>query len=160
MAENKEKTLGQQLKDELLYKTKNAFNELTDEDVAAAYDYAEGYKTFLDEGKTEREVCSYVVAEAEKQGYKPFAFGMKLNVGDKVYYNNRGKNLYLIRIGKKDVAKNGIRIIASHIDSPRIDLKQVPLQSQLVFSHHQIKQNPSIFLYELLKNLQVILLVF
>jgi len=112
---------------ELAYKRTNVYEKADDKKLKEIFDYAEGYKTFLDEGKTEREVCSYVVAEAEKQGYKPFAFGMKLNVGDKVYYNNRGKNLYLIRIGKKDVAKNGIRIIASHIDSPRIDLKQVPL---------------------------------
>jgi aspartyl aminopeptidase len=52
---------------------------------------------------------------------------MKLKAGDKLYYNNRGKNVYLLRIGKNDVAKDGIRILASHIDSPRIDLKQVPL---------------------------------
>ena len=112
---------------ELAYKRTNVYEKADDKKLKDIFDYAEGYKVFLDEGKTEREVCSYVVAEAEKQGYKPFTFGMKLNVGDKVYYNNRGKNLYLIRIGKKDVAKHGIRIIASHIDSPRIDLKQVPL---------------------------------
>ena len=112
---------------ELAYKRTNVYEKADDKKLKDIFDYAEGYKVFLDEGKTEREVCSYVAAEAEKQGYKPFTFGMKLNVGDKVYYNNRGKNLYLIRIGKKDVAKHGIRIIASHIDSPRIDLKQVPL---------------------------------
>ena len=51
----------------------------------------------------------------------------KLKAGDKVYYDNRGKNLYLIKVGSEDVSKDGIRIIASHIDSPRLDLKQVPL---------------------------------
>ena len=93
----------------------------------AIFDYAEGYKTFLDEGKTEREVCAYVVKAAEEKGYKPFKFGMKLKAGDKVYYNNRGKNVYLIRIGSANIAEDGVRIVASHIDSPRIDLKQVPL---------------------------------
>ena len=112
---------------ELAYKRTNVYEKADEKLLKEIFDYAEGYKTFLDEGKTEREVCTYVVAEAEKQGYKPFTFGMKLNPGDKVYYNNRGKNLYLIRMGKKDVAKYGVRIIASHIDSPRIDLKQVPL---------------------------------
>ena len=90
------------------------------------FDYAEGYKTFIDEGKTEREACAYAVAMAKKHGYVPFEFGKKLKAGDKVYYDNRGKNLYLIKIGKGDVKKDGIRIIASHIDSPRLDLKQVP----------------------------------
>ncbi len=112
---------------ELSYKRTNVYEVADEKLMKAIFDYAEGYKTFLDEGKTEREVCTYVVKEAEKQGYKPFRFGQKLQKGDKVYYNNRGKNVYLIRIGTADVATDGIRIIASHIDSPRIDLKQVPL---------------------------------
>ena len=56
-----------------------------------------------------------------------FAEGCKLKAGDKIYYNNRGKNMYLIKVGTEDIAKDGIRIIASHIDSPRLDLKQLPL---------------------------------
>ena len=112
---------------ELAYKRTNVYEKADEKLLKEIFDYAEGYKTFLDEGKTEREVCAYVVEAAEKAGYKPFEFGKKLKKGDKVYYNNRGKNLYLIRMGKGDVAKDGIRIIASHIDSPRIDLKQVPL---------------------------------
>ena len=112
---------------ELAYKRKNVYEIADEKLMKEIFDYAEGYKAFLDAGKTEREACAFVVGEAEKAGYKPFTFGTKLNAGDKVYYNNRGKNLYLIRMGKADVAKDGIRIIASHIDSPRLDLKQVPL---------------------------------
>ncbi len=112
---------------ELAYKRTNVYEVADEKLMKEIFSYAEGYKTFLDEGKTEREVCTYVVKAAEEKGYKPFAFGQKLKAGDKVYYNNRGKNLYLIRVGSADVAKEGIRIIASHIDSPRIDLKQVPL---------------------------------
>ncbi len=112
---------------ELAYKRTNVYEVADEKLMKEIFDYAEGYKTFLDEGKTEREVCAYVVKEAEEQGYKPFKFGMQLKAGDKVYYNNRGKNIYLIRVGTANVAEDGIRIIASHIDSPRIDLKQVPL---------------------------------
>ncbi len=112
---------------ELAYKRTNVYEKADEKTMKAIFDYAEGYKKFLDEGKTEREVCAYVEEEAKKQGYRPYTFGEKLKAGDKVYYNNRGKNLYLIRVGTEDVAKEGIRIIASHIDSPRIDLKQVPL---------------------------------
>ncbi len=112
---------------ELAYKRTNVYEVADEKLMKEIFSYAEGYKTFLDEGKTEREVCSYVVKAAEAQGFKPFEWGMKLKAGDKVYYDNRGKNVYLIRIGKADVAKEGIRILASHIDSPRIDLKQVPL---------------------------------
>ena len=111
----------------LAYKRTNVY-EVADkallEDIFA---YAEGYKAFIDEGKTEREACAFAKAAAEKNGYKPFTFGQTLKAGDKVYYDNRGKNIYLIKVGSEDVSKEGIRIIASHIDSPRIDLKQVPL---------------------------------
>ena len=112
---------------ELAYKRTNVYEVADEKQMKAIFDYAEGYKTFLDEGKTEREACAYVVEAAKAQGYKPFTFGMKLKAGDKVYYDNRGKNVYLMKIGKGNVAKDGIRIIASHIDSPRLDLKQVPL---------------------------------
>ena len=112
---------------ELAYKRTNVYEVADEKLMKAIFDYAEGYKNFIDEGKTEREACAYVVDAAKAQGYKPFEFGMKLKAGDKLYYNNRGKNVYLIKIGTGDVAKDGIRVIASHIDSPRIDLKQVPL---------------------------------
>ncbi len=112
---------------ELAYKRTNVYEVADEALMKSIFDYAEGYKKFLDEGKTEREVCTYVVKAAEENGYKPFQFGMKLKAGDKVYYNNRGKNIYLIKIGKANVGEDGIRILASHIDSPRIDLKQVPL---------------------------------
>jgi len=112
---------------QLAYKRTNVYEVADEKLMKEIFDYAEGYKHFIDEGKTEREACAYVENAAKVQGYKPFKFGEKLKAGDKVYYNNRGKNIYLIKVGTADVAKDGIRIIASHIDSPRIDLKQVPL---------------------------------
>ena len=112
---------------ELSYKRTNVYEVADEAKLKAIFEYSKGYAAFLDAGKTEREACAYAVAAAEKAGYVPFEFGKKLQSGDKVYYNNRGKNLYLIKVGSADVAKNGIRIVASHIDSPRIDLKQVPL---------------------------------
>ena len=112
---------------ELSYKRTNVYEVADEAKMKAIYDYAKGYAAFLDAGKTEREACAYAVKAAIAAGYKPYEFGQKLQPGDKVYYNNRGKNLYLIHVGSEDVAKCGIRILASHIDSPRIDLKQVPL---------------------------------
>ena len=111
----------------LTYKRTNVYEKADEKLLKEIFDYAEGYKVFLDEGKTEREACAWAKAEAIKNGYKPFKFGQKLSKGDKVYYDNRGKNLYLLKIGNADVAEDGIRILASHIDSPRIDFKQVPL---------------------------------
>lgn len=112
---------------ELAYKRTNVYEKADDGLMKEIFGYAEGYRKFIDGAKTEREACDYVEKEAKKQGYKPFKFGKKLKAGDKVYYNNRGKNMYLIRVGTADIAEDGVRIIASHIDSPRVDLKQVPL---------------------------------
>ena len=112
---------------QLAYKRTNVYEKADEKLLKEIFDYAEGYKRFIDEGKTERESCAYVKQAAIAAGYKPFKFGQKLVAGDKVYYDNRGKNLYLIKIGTKNVAEDGVRIIASHIASPRIDFKQVPL---------------------------------
>ena len=113
--------------DEFPYKRTNVYEVADEALMKEIFDFAEEYKTFLGESKTEREACTYVEEEAKRQGYRPFRFGTKLVPGDKVYYNNRGKNIYLIRVGSRDVAEDGIRIVGAHIDSPRIDLKQMPL---------------------------------
>lgn len=108
------------------YKRTNVYEVADEKLTAEIFDFAEGYKKFLDEGKTEREACSVLLQKAIESGYKPLEFGMKYAPGDRLYYNNRGKNLFLIKIGTADIAKAGIRIVASHIDNPRLDLKQVP----------------------------------
>ena len=112
---------------DLAYKRTNVYEKADESTMKAIFDYAEGYRKFIDGAKTEREACAFVEKAAKKQGYKPFAFGKKLKPGDKVYYNNRGKNIYLIRVGSGNIGEEGIRIVAAHIDSPRVDLKQVPL---------------------------------
>ncbi len=122
-----EKSKGQLLQEELAYKKKNAFEEADEERRAAMFAYAEGYKAFMDASKTEREAVKAGIAMVEAAGYTPYALGDALRPGDKKYYNNRGKNLFVFRIGEEDLAQNGIRIMAAHIDSPRLDLKQNPL---------------------------------
>lgn len=109
------------------YKRTNVYETADEKTMKAIFDYAEGYKKFLGECKTEREACAYIVEEAEKNGYKKFDFSEKVKKGDKLYYNNRGKAVFIIKIGTGDVKKDGIRIVGSHIDNPRLDLKQVPL---------------------------------
>ncbi|MEE0968775.1 MAG: hypothetical protein U0M06_05325 [Clostridia bacterium] len=115
-----------ELKKELFY-TKKSVYELTDNDnVNAAYDYAKGYMTYLDNAKTEREAVNASIEIAEKAGFKPYTLGMALKAGDKLYYNNRGKSLFLFTIGSENI-ENGIRISAAHIDSPRLDFKPCPV---------------------------------
>ena len=114
------------LQEKLVY-TKKSFFKVSDEKTKKkAMDYAKGYIKFLDASKTEREAVKSSVSLAEKKGYMPFRFGDKLVPGGKYYLNNRGKSLYLFKLGTES-AENGIKIMAAHIDSPRLDLKPVPL---------------------------------
>ena len=115
-----------ELKDKLLYKRVKTYEVMTEADMAAADEYAKGYMAFLDGGKTERECVSYTIKMVEAQGYVEYKLGDKIEKGGKYYYNNRGRAIYVFRIGSENV-EEGIRISASHIDSPRLDLKPHPL---------------------------------
>ncbi len=114
------------LKETLFYTKKTVYELAEEEQIQAAYDYAEGYKKFLDAAKTERESVTESIKLAEAAGFKPYAFGDAVKAGDRLYYNNRGKNLFLFTVGSAPI-NEGIRISAAHVDSPRIDLKQCPL---------------------------------
>ena len=96
----------------------------------ACMTFAEGYKSFLDAGKTERECVDYFVEEAEKNGYielgRAIAEGKELKVGDCVYSVWMNKSMVLFRIGEKPF-EEGMNILGAHIDSPRLDVKQNPL---------------------------------
>ena len=116
-----------ELYEKLSYKKKNVFENSTPEEIKAIYDYNVGYMKYLDDAKTEREAVDATIAIIEAQGYTEYKLGDKLSVGDKKYLNNRGKNIFVFKVGSKDLEEDGIRILASHIDSPRLDLKQVPL---------------------------------
>lgn len=121
-----EKTEGQLLKEKLFCSTKNIYDAVTAGDLDEMRNYADGYMRFLNASKTEREAVNCGIKMAEAEGYVPFEFGMKLEKGGKYYYNNRGKALYVFAIGTKPLTE-GIHIMAAHVDSPRLDLKQNPL---------------------------------
>lgn len=94
------------------------------------FKFCQGYKESLDCGKTEREYVKFGLELAKKNGFVCASTKDKLESGDKVYYVNREKNLVLAVIGKERITK-GINYVVSHIDSPRIDLKQNPLYEEL-----------------------------
>ena len=111
---------------ELTYEKKTVYEQCDQSVIDAAYEYAIGYKAYLDAAKTERESVTEGIKLAEANGFVPYSFGMELVKGGKYYYNNRGRNLFLFTIGTEDVSE-GIRISVAHVDAPRLDLKQVPL---------------------------------
>lgn len=114
-------------KETLLYKHEHVLERADASYIEAMNAYGEAYKSFLDQSKTEREAVLSGIALAHAAGYKPYKLGDKIEKGGKYYYNNRNKSLFVFRIGQNDLEKHGIRILAAHIDSPRIDLKQNPL---------------------------------
>lgn len=126
MNENKEKTAGELLREQLYYQTKNGGKTLTPEVIAEADTYCADYTRFLNAAKTEREAVTEAIAMAEASGFVPYVTGMALKTGDKVYLNNRGKALILAVIGTRPIV-DGVTIAAAHIDSPRLDLKPNPL---------------------------------
>ncbi len=116
-------------KEELLYEKKTVYARTGKELVDAAFAYAEGYKQYLDEGKTEREALRCSLALCQAKGYREYRLGDPISVGDKLYYNNRGRNLFVFSIGTRPIHE-GIRLTVAHIDAPRIDLKQCPLYEE------------------------------
>ncbi|HHT38199.1 MAG TPA: aminopeptidase [Mollicutes bacterium] len=84
------------------------------------------YIKFLNNSKTEREIITNVKDMAEKNGFKELSTFQQLKAGDKVYYVNKEKNIFLAVIGDQDL-NDGLNIIVTHSDSPRLDLKPNPL---------------------------------
>ena len=129
-----EKTEAKILKEELFYQPKHMATVVEEDLFAKADVFAEGYKEFMSNFKTEREIAAYFTEEAEKHGYTVFDKTKTYKAGDRVYRVNRGKAIILATFGKKPLAE-GVKIAASHIDSPRLDLKPNPLyeKNELAF---------------------------
>ncbi len=117
----------------MLLKKENGWKQRV-ESKEEIFNFSEGYKSSLDCGKTEREYVQFGIKLAEENGFVKIDKKEKLESGDKVYYVNRDKNLVLAIIGKEDITK-GINYVVSHIDSPRIDLKQNPLYEELELAY-------------------------
>ena len=119
------KTKGQELAEKLVWKAPNIAKDAPKQ-IAKAEKFCEGYKKFLNEGKTERECVAALTARLVKAGYKPYDVNASYKPGDKVYYVNRKKSLIATTFGAKGL-EYGVRLNGAHIDSPRLDLKPNPL---------------------------------
>ena len=112
---------------------KNAWKSYTAEQLDELHYLCEGYKAYISDNKTERECCDAAVEMAREGGYvelgEAVAAGKQLKAGDKVYVVNRGKSLMLVNLGTDDL-EAGVNILGAHIDSPRMDLKQNPLEEK------------------------------
>lgn len=111
---------------ELLKNKKSGWEEITEEDRKNIFTFSDEYMSFLNSSKTEREIVKESEKLARQKGFKRLEEYTELYPGDKVYYINREKNIYLAVIGE-EALEGGLNIIGAHADSPRLDLKPNPL---------------------------------
>lgn len=115
-----------ELKKALFYNSDNGAETMSDGEIREADAFCAGYMDFLNRCRTEREAAAYFEEQARAAGFTAFVPGEKYAPGSRVYYNNRGKAIILATIGKRSL-REGVRINAAHIDSPRLDLKPNPM---------------------------------
>lgn len=108
-------------------RTKTVWQRMNEEERKATMAYGEDYKEFLDIARTERLAVTEIVKQAEAAGFIPLYDCKELKAGDKVYWNQKGKSVVMAVIGEKPV-HDGIKIVGSHLDTPRLDLKGNPVR--------------------------------
>ena len=126
MSKRENESTAKELKEKLFMQKKNAYIRMSDSEIKKCDKFCEGYKKFLDEAKTEREAAAVIEREAKSAGFVKFDKKKKYKAGDKVYLVNREKAVILAVIGSEPVDR-GVNLLAAHIDSPRLDMKQNPL---------------------------------
>ena len=118
--------MSEELKEKLFNKKENGWKSVNEEEKKAIFDFSKGYMDFLNQAKTEREFIKKARKLADENGFRDIIEFETLKPGDKVYFVNRNKSMYLAIIGTESIEK-GLHIIGSHVDSPRLDLKPNPL---------------------------------
>ena len=118
--------MSEELKKKLFNQKKDGWDDLKDDTKEEVFELSKNYMNFLNKAKTEREFIKEARKLADANGYKDIMEFNKLNPGDKVYFVNRDKSMYLAIIGENSI-EEGLHIIGSHVDSPRLDLKPNPL---------------------------------
>ncbi|WP_297687742.1 aminopeptidase [uncultured Anaerococcus sp.] len=111
------------------YKRTNAWLAMDDGDLAKLEAMSKDYLDFMDKSKTERMAVKEIVQRAEAAGFRnldDLIASNDLKAGSKAYVINRNKAVAMFVIGREDLEK-GITIVGAHLDSPRLDLKPVPL---------------------------------
>ncbi len=125
-----DKTPVEELREKLFASPKHAALRLDEDEIEKAFDWCEGYKDFLQNYKTEREVTAFSQQLAEQNGFEEFDSSKSYVSGDKVFFNIKEKAFVLAVFGKRPLS-DGVKITAAHIDSPRLDLKPNPMYEDL-----------------------------
>ncbi|MCX8173518.1 MAG: aminopeptidase [Thermoplasmata archaeon] len=120
------KKKSKKIEEVLLRKRESIWKKATKKDIDTFFKYAEGYKDFMKAAKTERETVAKVVELARTNGFREISEFKQIKPGDRFYEVNKDKMIILGVAGKKSIDE-GLNIITAHLDSPRLDLKQLPL---------------------------------
>ena len=118
--------MNEELQKKLFDKKENGWLSVSEEEKQNIFDFSKGYMNFLNQAKTEREFVKMARKLADENGFKDIMEFDTLKPGDKIYFVNRNKSMYLAIIGTESI-EQGLHIIGSHVDSPRLDLKPNPL---------------------------------
>lgn len=124
----------EKLSDKLFNKKENGWEKIETREKEAIFTFSNGYINFLNKSKTEREAIKTSRKIAEENGFRDISTYESLKAGDKVYFINRDKSMYLAIIGENKI-EEGMHIIGSHVDSPRLDLKPNPLYEDSGFAY-------------------------
>ena len=122
------------LKEKLFNKKKVGWENLDTRRKEEIFNFCKDYMDFLNKAKTEREFVKEAKKIADLNGFKDLSEYDTLNAGDRVYFINRNKSMYLAIIGQEKM-ETGLHIIGSHVDSPRLDLKPNPLYEDTGFAY-------------------------
>ena len=115
-----------ELREKLFFEQKNGYDLIGTDERIKVEQYCQEYMDFLDNSRMEREAVRNAVALAKEHGFVEFVPGMDIKPGMKLYKNNRGKALMLAVIGRRPLSEGAV-IAGAHVDSPRLDLKQVTM---------------------------------
>ncbi len=122
--------MGEELQEKLFNKKEDGWKDLKEGEKEEIFKLADDYIAFLNKSKTEREFIKNAKKLADENGYTDIINKQSLQPGDKIYFINREKSMYLAIIGEQDIEEHGMHIIGSHVDSPRLDLKPNPLSEE------------------------------
>jgi len=117
------------MENKLFYKKNFIWEKLSSDERTEVFALGDDYRKFIDASKTERLSIKEIIKRAEAKGFVNFENVKEVRQGDKLYYVNKEKSAVLVVIGKEKI-ENGMNIVGSHVDAPRIDIKQNPLYEE------------------------------
>jgi aspartyl aminopeptidase len=107
----------------------NAWPELTASDQEQVQKLGEDVKTFLGQAKSEMLFVRHATQYAESNGFRKWdpASAADMKPGSRWYAINRDRTIVLFVVGTEPF-ENGLRIVNTHIDAPRIEFKTRPFR--------------------------------